>query len=211
VHIIQWTHLIFLNLKFIPLFNFQLLWLQAHYLKILSPVKFTFGLILKSTVSQTNMKLGFYYTIVKWTIGLNGKFLHFSNEKSIIFLNIFTIFNQLYNFHYLLLPSPNVSQAFQFQPCKNFLICLRHPFENAKTFRFTQYITGSNIYVHIKPTHVTLNIHGVAFLGIATYIENVYAYIPSCFNAWFLLHRVHNFTPSAESGASNIQAHFTRM
>jgi hypothetical protein len=26
-------------------------------------------------------------------IGLNGKFLPFSNEKSIIFLNIFTIFN----------------------------------------------------------------------------------------------------------------------
>jgi hypothetical protein len=26
------------------------------------------------------------------------KFLRFSNEKSIFFLNIFTIFNQLYNF-----------------------------------------------------------------------------------------------------------------
>jgi hypothetical protein len=35
------------------------------------------------------------------------------------FLNIFTIFNQLYNFHCFLLPSPNVSQAFQFRPCKN--------------------------------------------------------------------------------------------
>jgi hypothetical protein len=32
---------------------------------------------------------------------MNGKFLCFSNEKSIIFLNIFTIFNQLYNFHCL--------------------------------------------------------------------------------------------------------------
>jgi hypothetical protein len=36
-------------------------------------------------------------------IRLKGKFLRFSNEKS-IFLNIFTIFNQLYNFHCLLLP-----------------------------------------------------------------------------------------------------------
>jgi hypothetical protein len=43
------------------------------------------------------------------TIGLNEKFLRFSNDKSITFLNIFTIFNQLYNFHCLLLPSPNVS------------------------------------------------------------------------------------------------------
>jgi hypothetical protein len=50
--------------------------------------------------------------------GLNGKFLRFSNEKSIIFLNIFTIFNQLYNFHCLLWPSPNASQAFQFRSCK---------------------------------------------------------------------------------------------
>jgi hypothetical protein len=53
---------------------------------------------------------------------------------------VFTIFNQLYNFHCLLLPSPSVSQAFQFRPCKNFLVCLRHLFENAKTFRLTQYI-----------------------------------------------------------------------
>jgi hypothetical protein len=60
-------------------------------------------------------------------IGLNGKFLHFSNEKSVIFfLNIFTIFNQLYNFHCLLLPSPNVSQAFQFRPCKNLLVLIQN-------------------------------------------------------------------------------------
>jgi hypothetical protein len=72
------------------------------------------------------------------SVGLNGKFLHFSNEKSIFFLNIFTIFNQLYYFLCLLLPSPNVSQAFQFRPCKNFLVCLHHLFENAKTFRSTQ-------------------------------------------------------------------------
>jgi hypothetical protein len=64
-----------------------------------------------------NVKINIYKTI-----GLNGKFLRFSNEKSIIFLNIFTKFNQLYNFHCLLLPSPNVSQAFQFRPCKNFLV-----------------------------------------------------------------------------------------
>jgi hypothetical protein len=51
-------------------------------------------------------------------IGLNGKFLCFSNEKSIIFLNIFTIFNQLHNLHCLLLPSPNMSRAFQFRSCK---------------------------------------------------------------------------------------------
>jgi hypothetical protein len=38
----------------------------------------------------------------KENIGLNRKFLRFSNEKSIIsFFNIFTIFNQLYNFHCL--------------------------------------------------------------------------------------------------------------
>jgi hypothetical protein len=30
-----------------------------------------------------------------------------------LFLNIFTIFNQIYNFHCLLLPSPNVSQQFK--------------------------------------------------------------------------------------------------
>jgi hypothetical protein len=55
--------------------------------------------------------------------------------KSQSFLNIFTIFNQLHNFHCLLLPSPNVSRAFQFRSCKkNFLVCLRHLFENAKTF-----------------------------------------------------------------------------
>jgi hypothetical protein len=70
-------------------------------------------------------------------IGLNGKFLRFSNEKLVIFLNIFTIFNQLYNFYCLLLPS-SVSQTFQFRPCKNSLVCLRHIFENAKTFRSTQ-------------------------------------------------------------------------
>jgi hypothetical protein len=57
------------------------------------------------------------YTTI-WSIGLNGKFLRFSNEKSINFLNIFTIFNQLYNLNCLLLPSPNVSRAFQFQSCK---------------------------------------------------------------------------------------------
>jgi hypothetical protein len=61
-----------------------------------------------------------------FSIGLNGKFLRFSNEKSIIFLNTFTIFNQLYNFHCLLLPSPNVSQAFQFRPCKNFLLLIQN-------------------------------------------------------------------------------------
>jgi hypothetical protein len=33
--------------------------------------------------------------------GLNRKFLRFSDEKSVIFKNIFTIFNQLYNFHCL--------------------------------------------------------------------------------------------------------------
>jgi hypothetical protein len=73
-------------------------------------------------------------------IGLNGKFLRFLNENSIIFLNIFTIFNQLYNFHCLLLASPNVSRAFQFRPCENFLVCLCHIFENAKTFLSTQYM-----------------------------------------------------------------------
>jgi hypothetical protein len=97
------------------------------------------------------------------SIGLNGKFLRFSNEKSTIFLNIFTIFNQLYNFHCLLLPSPNVSQAFQFRSCKNFLFCLSHLFENVKNFPFNPILidytahctikclnTKSNTYLNIK-------------------------------------------------------------
>jgi hypothetical protein len=66
------------------------------------------------------------HTIRCEMIGLNGKFLRFSNEKSIIFLNVFTIFNQLYNFHCLLLPSPNMSQGFQFRPCKNFLVLIQN-------------------------------------------------------------------------------------
>jgi hypothetical protein len=65
----------------------------------------------------------------------------FSKWKVSNFLNTFTIFNQLYNFHCLLLLSPNVSRAFQFQPCKNFLVCLHHLFENAKTSRSTQYFS----------------------------------------------------------------------
>jgi hypothetical protein len=59
-------------------------------------------------------------------------------KKSQSFFNIFTIFNQLYDFHCLLLLSHNVSQAFQFRPCKNSLVFLRRIFENAKTFRSTQ-------------------------------------------------------------------------
>jgi hypothetical protein len=46
-------------------------------------------------------------------LGWTESFLRFSNEKLIIFsIYIYTIFNQLYNFHCFLLPSPNVSQAF---------------------------------------------------------------------------------------------------
>jgi hypothetical protein len=62
-------------------------------------------------------------------IGLNGKFLRFSNEKSIFFKYIYNI-NQLYNFHCLLLPSPNVSQAFQFRPYKNFLVAYAYAFSS---------------------------------------------------------------------------------
>jgi hypothetical protein len=78
---------------------------------------------------------------IRLYVGLNGKFLRFSNEKSIFFLNIFTIFNELKNFHCLLLPSPNVSQAFQFCPCKNSLVWLRHIFENAKKFPFNPIVS----------------------------------------------------------------------
>jgi hypothetical protein len=66
------------------------------------------------------------YYVWEYT-GLNRKFLRFSNEKSIIFFKyIYTIFNQLYNFHCLLLPSPNVSQAFQFRSCKNFMVLIQN-------------------------------------------------------------------------------------
>jgi hypothetical protein len=58
----------------------------------------------------------------KCSIGLNGKFCVFQMKSQSFFLNIFTIFNQLYNFHCLLLPSPNVSQAFQLRTCKNLLV-----------------------------------------------------------------------------------------
>jgi hypothetical protein len=73
------------------------------------------------------------------------KVLAFFKWKAHHFLNIFTIFNKLYYFHCLLLPSPNVSQAFQFRPCKIFLVAYAYAiFENAKTFRSTQYLSDSS-------------------------------------------------------------------
>jgi hypothetical protein len=74
-------------------------------------------------------------------LGWTESFCIFQMKSQSFFFNIFIILNQLYNFHCLLLPSPNMSQAFQFRPCKNFLVCLRHLFENAKTFRSTQYLS----------------------------------------------------------------------
>jgi hypothetical protein len=73
-------------------------------------------------------------------LGWMESFCIFQMKSQSFFLNMFTIFDQLYDFHCLLLPSPNVSQAFQFRPCKNSMVCLRRIFENAKTFRSTQYI-----------------------------------------------------------------------
>jgi hypothetical protein len=69
------------------------------------------------------------------------KVFAFSKWKVSHFLNIFTIFNQLYNFHCLLLPSPNVSRAFQFRSCKKtswsaYAISSK----TQKTFRSIQYL-----------------------------------------------------------------------
>jgi hypothetical protein len=57
----------------------------------------------------------YYYSVER-------KVFAFSKWEVNHFLNVFTIFNQLYNCYCLLLPSPNVSQAFQFRPSKKFLV-----------------------------------------------------------------------------------------
>lgn len=47
-------------------------------------------------------------------------------HNDIFLQNIFTIYNQLYHVRYLQLPSPNVSLAFHFRPCKNFLVFIQN-------------------------------------------------------------------------------------
>jgi hypothetical protein len=64
-----------------------------------------------------------YTVYIYW---VEQKVFAFFKWKVNLFFNIFTIFNQLYNFHCLLLPSPNVLQAFQFRPCKNFLVLIQN-------------------------------------------------------------------------------------
>jgi hypothetical protein len=53
-------------------------------------------------------------------------FAFFKWKVNHFFKYIYTIFNQLYNLHCLLLPSPYVSQAFQFRACKNFLVLIQN-------------------------------------------------------------------------------------
>jgi hypothetical protein len=97
------------------------------------------------------------HELARWEehlLGWTESFCVFQMKSQSFFSNIFTIFNQLYNFHCLLLPSPNVSQAFQFRPCKNFLVCLRHLFENAKTSRSTHmYQKKISVFKETKRTH----------------------------------------------------------
>jgi hypothetical protein len=59
-------------------------------------------------------------------LGWTESFCVFQMKSQSFFFNIFTIFNQLYSFHCLLLRSPNVSQAFQFRPCEKFLVLIQN-------------------------------------------------------------------------------------
>jgi hypothetical protein len=73
-------------------------------------------------IFKTRDLLLYLHNIILLFYRVEQKVFAFFKWKFNHFLNKFTIFNQLYNFHCFLLPSPNVSQAFQFRPCKNFLV-----------------------------------------------------------------------------------------
>jgi hypothetical protein len=84
-------------------------------------------------------------------IGLNGKFLRFSNEKSIIFFKIYI----QYLINYI------ISIAWYYRPPCHKLFnsglvktsWLRNLFENAKTFRSTQYIMSSALCASTSRPH----------------------------------------------------------
>jgi hypothetical protein len=69
-------------------------------------------------------------------LGWMESFCVFQMKSQSFFLDIFTIFNQLYNFHCLLLPSPNVSRAFQFRSCKKLLGLLMPSLRKRTNFPF---------------------------------------------------------------------------
>lgn len=58
-------------------------------------------------------------------MGLTESFCIFQVKNNFLF-NMFTIFNKLHNSHCLPLPSPNVSQAFPFWFCENFLVLIQN-------------------------------------------------------------------------------------